>query len=80
MAHQILDHINGRLSALQGVLAGLADLSLRHEVVAGDLYGACDQRLHLFKEWLDQAVSLVENIRHNPVSQKSMAEGEIELF
>lgn len=75
MANQILDHINTRISALEEALGALSSLSLHEERGEG-----CDRRLQHFREWIDQASHLLRNIRHSPVSQKSMAVGEIELF
>ena len=79
MANQILEHVQGRLSALEGALSRLNEISW--SPAAGDGEPSdCDRRLQDFREWLDQASDTIRNIRHNPVSQKSMAEGEIELF
>lgn len=80
MANQILDHVNGRISALEAVLNDLSSLSASQEASYAATSAGCDQHLNLFKEWLDQASTMIENLRHNPVSQKSMAVGEIELF
>lgn len=78
MANQILDHLAGRIAAMESVLAGLSDLSLAGG--AGGSDGDWDERLRHFKNWIEEASALIRNIRHNPVSQKSMAQGEIELF
>lgn len=79
MANQILDHINSRIGALEQALGSLSALTLEGARDEEDPNG-CDRRLQNFKEWIDQASDLLRNIRHNPVSQKSMAVGEIELF
>ncbi len=80
MATQVLGHVNGRIEVLESVLTNLGNLPLE---LQNDKQGAeknLELRLDGFKSGLNQAFSLVEKARHNPVSQTSMAEGDIELF
>lgn len=80
MATQILQHVNGRIDTLEEVLSNLTQLPLQHDEVPAELHDGADRPLQHYKEWLEQASSTIREIRHNPVSQKSMAEGDIELF
>jgi len=80
MATQVISHITNRLDVLESVLNGLARLPLTRESGAGEIYEECDQRLEQFMVGLSEAAALIENARPSPVSQKSMAQGDIELF
>ncbi len=80
MATQVISHITNRLDVLESVLNGLARLPLTTESDAGDIYEECDRRLEQFMVGLNEAAALIENARPSPVSQKSMAQGDIELF
>lgn len=80
MATQVLGTVNNRVGNLESLLGELAHLSLEHHVKGSDLSEDCRLRLDEFKDALAQASRLLENASHNPVSQKSMDEGEIELF
>lgn len=71
MSTQIIDTVSKRLIAAEELLNGLASLSAN-----ADQNGSCEQLLQL----LNSAKNLVQQSHHNPVSQKSMDEGDIELF
>lgn len=77
MATQVIGHVNGRLDALEEVLASLAHLPLH---TPGGQDEPWELRLAAFNRFLEQASGLVEKACHSPVSQKSMQEGDIELF
>lgn len=80
MATQILQHVGARIDTLEEVLSQLAQLSLPQAGQTDQAELSCDRRLQDYKEWLERASSTIRDIRHNPVSQKSMDEGDIELF
>lgn len=77
MATQVIGHVNGRLDALEEVLANLAHIPLH---TPGGQDKPWELRLEAFNQFLEQASALVEKACHSPVSQKSMQEGDIELF
>ncbi|BCA80679.1 methyl-accepting chemotaxis protein [Desulfuromonas sp. AOP6] len=82
MAHQVLGHVNGRMGVLEAVLNDLASLPLGKVSEDGEEEGAADgcARLRALRDVLGQAAILVEQAQHNPVSQKTLDEGSIELF
>ncbi|KIH75455.1 methyl-accepting chemotaxis protein [Geoalkalibacter ferrihydriticus] len=80
MATQVLGTVNSRVENLESLLGGLAVLSLEHRGAGEDLSDECRNRLEDFKTALEEASRLLEKASHNPVSQKSMDEGDIELF
>ncbi len=80
LATQVLGTTNNRVENLESLLQNLAILSLDHRARADDLSDDCRNRLEEFKQALSEASCLLERASHNPVSQKSMDEGDIELF
>ena len=82
MAHQVLGHVNGRIGVLEGVLSDLVSLPLGKVPDDGDEEESADGgvRLRALSAVLGQAAILVEQAQHNPVSQKTLDEGSIELF
>ncbi|WP_305046368.1 methyl-accepting chemotaxis protein [Geoalkalibacter sp.] len=80
MATQVIGTANNRIENLESLLTGLAVLSLDHRARGEDLSDDCRLRLDEFKAALEEASRLLERASHNPVSQKSMDEGDIELF
>jgi hypothetical protein len=81
MVTQVLAHMDKRTELLASLLGGLGQLSFEDgKNESADLRVACSSHLHNFKTGLAEAVALVEKVRHNPVSQKSMDTGTVELF
>ncbi|PLX84510.1 MAG: hypothetical protein C0617_07725 [Desulfuromonas sp.] len=78
---QILTHMDKRAELMRSMLTGLAGVTL---VGAGadsrDPGHDCSLRLTGIKSGLAEAAALVERVKHNPVSQKSMDTGTVELF
>ncbi|OEU69793.1 MAG: hypothetical protein BA874_06525 [Desulfuromonadales bacterium C00003068] len=74
MSTQIIDTVSKRLVAAEELLNGLVALS--RSVDSNDSNDSNEQLLQL----LDSANDLVQQSHHNPVSQKNMDEGDIELF
>ncbi len=81
MVTQILGHLDRRAELMQSVVSNLGTLSFQTQV-AYDQGGQSDwqSRLEQFRGGLRNASGLVEQVRHNPVSQKSMETGTVELF
>jgi len=77
---QVLGHVTQRVQTLGAVLEQLADLALAESHGANDAAEDCRQRLEAFQEGLERATHLIDQAQHSPVSQKSLAEGDIELF
>ena len=82
MAHQVLGHVNGRIEVLEAVLNDLSSLPLGKSSDEGEEGETTDGnvRLRALRDVLGQAAILVEQAQHNPVSQKTLDEGSIELF
>jgi methyl-accepting chemotaxis protein len=80
MSTQVIGHVNRRLESLGGLLEEIAGLAFAKGKGQADLKKDCDLRLHDFRDSLETGALLLENANHNPVSQKSMSEGDIELF
>lgn len=80
MCTQLIDHVGKRIDALGEILESLARLPLAAREFAGADDAHCEERLQRFARQLGEAAALVERARHNPVSQKSLATGDIELF
>jgi methyl-accepting chemotaxis protein len=80
MSTQVIGHVNRRLESLGGLLEEIADLSFARGAAEADLKQGCDLCLQDFRASLEKGALLLENANHNPVSQKSMCEGDIELF
>jgi len=80
MSTQVIGHVNTRLELLGSILSGMAELPLAIEGAGFGVKEACESRLRQFNETLLAASELVEKAHHSPVSQKSLAVGDIELF
>ncbi len=83
MVTQVVGHTDKRLELLTGMLASLGEISLqgaRVSEMGNERSIACSLGMQDFKKGLEEASRLVETVRHNPVSQKSMEVGSIELF
>lgn len=82
MATQVLSHISKRVEILDSVLDELACISRTVKMEANDLefQQSGSKRLTQLQEAFCQASAAIGQARHNPVSQKSLDQGEIELF
>lgn len=80
MCTQLIDHVGKRIDALGEILDGLARLPLTAREFSDADDAHCEERLERFARQLGEAAALVERARHNPVSQRSLATGDIELF
>lgn len=77
MASQLINHVNGRLQSMDPILESLSTFAAQQEV--GGLE-TLEARLESMLLQLREISTRVDNVEHNPVSQQSMDEGEIELF
>jgi methyl-accepting chemotaxis protein len=80
MSTQVISHVNNRLEILSSILAGMTQLPLEIKGTEFGIKEACELRLKQFNQALAAASELVENAQHNPVSQKNLDIGDIELF
>lgn len=80
MVSQVVGHSEKRIDLLASMLENLRQVSLQSEVGEGLDQQGVQRHLQDFRDGLDQAAQLIEAVRHNPVSQKSMDVGSIELF
>ena len=81
MVSQIIGHVEKRAQVLQSMLSNLGQVSLQGRPDLGLAHNLSGQHyLQSLKNGLGEVSELIETVRHNPVSQKSMDEGEIELF
>ncbi len=79
MATQIIALVDGRLGSMDAVLASLEDFS-RAQQSPGSSEPGSREWADQMQEQFEQLVRQIEDGLHNPVSQKSMNEGDIELF
>lgn len=80
MTGQLLGHIDKRIDALENIMNKIAAIPLKAIQASDGEDMACYRRLRLLHEEIAEAVELIEQVRHNPVSQEEMSSGEIELF
>lgn len=80
MASQVVETVTRRVDAMDLLLDSLAELEV--ELDPEDAVGLNRQQQDMLKlqRMLEIANQLVRESQHNPVAQKSMDEGEIELF
>jgi len=77
MASQLIGHVNGRLQNMSPILESLGDFTQAQQQSEQE---ELEIRLESLLVRLQDVSTRVENVQHNPVSQKSMDEGDIELF
>lgn len=77
MVSQVVGHAEKRVDLLAAMLENLRQVSLQAQ--GGDSGGA-QHHLLAFRDGLGEASQLIDAVRHNPVSQKTMDVGSIELF
>lgn len=81
LVSQVVGHAEKRVELVAAMLENLGRLSLEVETGGSQDQGERLQRhLSAFREALGEAAQLIEAVRHNPVSQKTMDVGSIELF
>lgn len=80
MATQVVDTVTRRIDGLDRLLDSLVKLEVELSPEDGD--GLSKQQQHMLKlqRMLQAAQQLVRDNQHNPVTKKSMDEGDIELF
>jgi methyl-accepting chemotaxis protein len=80
MATQVVDTVTRRVDAMDNLLDSLAALEV--ELSPEESTNLNQQQQHMLKlqRMLQEANRLVRESQHNPVTQKSMDEGDIELF
>lgn len=77
MATQVIGTVSKRLESMSQLMHQLAQMPAGLVEQSSDDY---QQHVAALKTMLDEASELVRHSHHNPVSQKSMDEGDIELF
>lgn len=80
MVSQVVGHSEKRIDLLASMLESLRQVSLQTQAGGDFDQAAVQSHLRDFRNGLDQAAQLIDSVRHNPVSQKSMDVGSIELF
>ena len=81
MVSQVVGHGEKRVALLSAMLENLRQVSLDARETGTSMYPErLQQHLQAFREGLDEASQYIDAVKHNPVSQKSMAVGSIELF
>lgn len=81
MVSQVVGHAEKRVDLLAAMLDNLRQISLQAQADGGlEQGGNVQLQLRGFRNGLDEATQLIDAVRHNPVSQKSMHVGSIELF
>lgn len=81
MVSQVVGHAEKRIELLATMLESLRQISLQSsDSGEAERSGVVTHHLLAFRSGLDEAGQLVDAVRHNPVSQKTMDVGSIELF
>ncbi|MFA6314068.1 MAG: methyl-accepting chemotaxis protein [Sterolibacterium sp.] len=82
MVSQLMNHVLKRVEALDGVVGDLGELSrkLRVDSDRDDAADAIESLREETRKVADSLEKMNSQTTHNPVGQKAMAEGEIELF
>ncbi len=80
MATQLVSHINTRVGNLNIMISKIAEIPMNEKSSHPDSRTECMNRLQSFHQAIAQAVELIEQAKHNPVSQEHMDSGDIELF
>ena len=82
MATQVIAHVKGRVEILESVLNELSQLSNDLEIngVGQESQNSCAERIERLQRAVSKASMVIEHAHHNPVSQKSMNQGDVELF
>lgn len=81
MVSQVVGHAEKRVELLASMLENLRQVSLQTQS-GGHLEpgGGVQHHLLAFRDGVEEASQLIDAVRHNPVSQKTMDVGSIELF
>ena len=79
MVTQVMGHLDRRAELLESVIAGFGEIDFATQHGAADRSGL-KQSIEMFRGGLRDAAGLVERVKHNPVSQKTMETGSVELF
>lgn len=82
MVTQVVGHSDKRVELLSSMFSGLSSITFDADGGSdvADMSGACNLKMKQLKSGLDEAISLIESVKHSPVSQKSMDVGSVELF
>ncbi|MGC9519503.1 MAG: methyl-accepting chemotaxis protein [Desulfuromonadaceae bacterium] len=80
MATQVVDTVTRRIDALDHLLDSLAELEVELSPEESTTLNQQQQHMLKLQRMLQEANRLVRESEHNPVTQKSMDEGDIELF
>ena len=80
LSTQLLSHIQGRVEAIESILAKVASISMDQNSTVEDPADDSSLRLVRFQQAIDEAAETIGQLKHNPVSQEHMASGDIELF
>ncbi|MBW2187400.1 MAG: chemotaxis protein [Deltaproteobacteria bacterium] len=79
MTTQIIDTVTRRLDGMDNLIATLTNLDGESDQGLRDLENR-EQHLQQLLQMLTTATETIRHSQHNPVSQQSMDDGEIELF
>jgi len=84
MTSQVLEHIESRVQFVESTVGGVANVEMNTYLEASasvsDARTECWSRINSFKGALGEVALMLEKSKHNPVAQKKMDEGTIDLF
>ena len=82
MVSQLIGHVQRRVDALDGVVRHLGDLgeALSRDAVAADVFAAVASLKQETEKIASSLYSLATETTKNPVGQRAMTQGDIELF
>lgn len=80
LSTQLLGHIEKRIGMIETALSQLASIPLEQSGQGKDSRTDFARRISIFQQAIDSAVSSIESMQHNPVSQERMNAGDVDLF
>jgi methyl-accepting chemotaxis protein len=82
MVSQLIGHVKGRVEALDGVVRHMGDLgdALSRNAAAADTHAAIDALKRETAKIATSLQSLATETTKNPVGQRAMTQGDVELF
>lgn len=80
MSNQLLSHIRTRVETIESMLQTMASVSMEEDTRIDNPADESRLRLQRFQLAIDEATDAIQKMKHNPVSQKQVSAGDIELF
>ena len=81
LTSQVIFHIQSRTELIESVIESMSDIEMKmQDEASSDAVIATHERIINFKEAINEVSKLIEHTNTNPVMQKKMSDGTIDLF